>query len=123
MRTVLAAAVLAFYGWSVGDPIRVLAAGAVAWGLSLAVLVPMSQRPAREVLDHGAVIMLAGALPLAPLALANAFSPSTVANVVVLALDGALMLALMAARLRQTWNSCVWLAVLEAVGLSTWALI
>ena len=29
----------------------------------------------------------------------------------------------MADRLRQPWISCVWLAVIEAGGLSTWALL
>lgn len=123
MRPLLAAAAVAAYGLSIGQPLRLLAAAAVAWGLSLALLVPLSQRPTREVIDHGARTMLAGALPLIPLAIANGVAASAPANAVMLSLDGALMLAVMAARLRQTWNACVWAIVLAAAGLATWVLL
>jgi hypothetical protein len=125
----LAAIVLAAYGWSVGPLVgpdaawRVAAAAAAGWLLSLAMLVPMSQRPPGEIARHGAFLMTAGAVPLIPLTALNVGGPSPAANVAVLSADGLLMLGLMIARLRQPWSALVWFAVLQGAGLATWLLL
>lgn len=121
----LAAIILAAYGHSIAPLTGASAwklplAFACGWSLSLAILVPLSQRPARVAMADGGAVLIAGTAPLAPLALCNWVAPLPAMNSAGLAVAAALIYGVMFLRLRQAWNAFVWFAVFASSGLLVW---
>ena len=129
IAALLASAAAIAYGWSAAPFLgedsawRLWVSGAAGWILSLAILIPLSQKRPRAILDHGSFILTAAVLPLIPLIFINAVAPSDALNAGVLLADGLLVLTLMAIRLKQAWVAMVWFAVREGSGMATWVLL
>lgn len=102
----------------------VTAAAAAGWAVSLPIVMGLGWLwiTCADTLRQGACVMVAGVLPLVPLAIVNfALGPSEAANLVVLAADGLWMLGVMTWRLRlyglPPQMAALWFAALEAGGI------